>query len=248
MERRELTQYLEQLLEPQRFRDYCPNGLQVEGNTQVNKIITGVSANQALIDAAIDRGADALIVHHGWFWANEDRSITGVRKRRIQSLLENNINLFAYHLPLDAHVGLGNNACLAKYLGWNTQGNFGEQDLGWFGYLSDFTSLSTLTQNIADLLHRQPLVIGNPLQEVHRVAWCSGGSQNLFEQALSLDVDVFISGEISEQHVHLAREAGVAYIAAGHHATERLGIQALSIHLGGYFELACEFVEIDNPV
>jgi len=248
MKREELTHYLDDLLETARYRDYCPNGLQVEGRDEVRRIVAGVSASQALIDAAIARGADALLVHHGWFWRGEDGRVTGVRKARLQSLLKHDINLIAYHLPLDGHVEFGNNAQLASHLGWAVEGRFGEQDMGWYGRLLNPASLAELTQGVAEKLQRQPQVIGDAVRQVCRVAWCSGGAQSLFEQAVTLGIDVYLCGEISEQNVHLARESGVAYIAAGHHATERGGIRAVAAHLVQQFGIACEFVDIDNPV
>ncbi|WP_301102614.1 Nif3-like dinuclear metal center hexameric protein [Propionivibrio sp.] len=247
----ELTRYLDHLLEAERFRDYCPNGWQVEGCAQVQRIVAGVTASQALVDAAIERQADALLVHHGWFWRGEDGRLTGFRKARLQALLKHDINLIAYHLPLDSHVDFGNNAQLARHLGWIVEGRFGEQDIGWHGRLMVPTTLSELSSAIAVRLQRTPQVIaakGDCQRLVSRVAWCTGGAQNLFEQALAQGVDVYLSGEISEQNVHLARESGVAYIAAGHHATERYGVQALASHLTERFGLDCEFVDIDNPV
>jgi len=248
MQREELTRYLDALLDSARFSDYCPNGLQVEGRVQVQRIVAGVSASQALVDAAIASHADALLVHHGWFWRGEDRRVTGVRKARLQSLLAHDINLIAYHLPLDAHGELGNNAQLARRLSWSVAGRFGEQDVGWHGRTAETTTLAELGARVAGELRRQPQVIGEPGRMVRRVAWCSGGGQGLFEEALAQGVDVFLSGEIAEQNVHLARESGVAYIAAGHHATERYGVQALAAHLAERFGIECEFVDIDNPV
>ena len=251
MERDELTRYLDQLLAAEQFHDYCPNGLQVEGRGQVRRIVAGVSASQALIDVAIERGADTLLVHHGWFWRGEDGRVVGWRKARLRALLENDINLVAYHLPLDSHAEYGNNVQLARHLGWRVDGRFGEQQLGCHGVPELPTTLSGLAESIADKLQRAPVVIASALgdqQPVRRVAWCSGGAQSYFEAAMALGADVFVSGEISEQHVHLARESGVAYIAAGHHATERYGVQALAGHLADRFGVDCAFVDIDNPV
>ncbi len=248
MKRDELVRYLNALLEIERFKDYSPNGLQVEGRSDVRRIVAGVTASQALIDAAIEREADALLVHHGWFWRGEDARITGFRKARMQSLLRHDINLMAYHLPLDAHSELGNNAQLAHHLGWQTEGRFGEQDLGWVGKIDKPQTLATLTQTITKVLQREPLVIAGDNRLVQKIAWCSGGGQCYFEQALSLGVDAYLSGEISEHTVHLARESGVSFIAAGHHATERFGVQALSRHLRQEFGLECDFVDIDNPI
>ena len=250
MKREELTRYLDQLLDAERFRDYCPNGLQVEGRGEVRRVVAGVTASQALVDAAIARGADALLVHHGWFWRGDDGRLTGYKKARLQSLLQHDINLIGYHLPLDGHPEFGNNAQLAKRLGWQVDGRFGEQVVGWHGRPLAPTTLADLTLTIATQLQRAPQVIagGDPDRLINRVAWCSGGAQSFFEQAIALGVDAYLSGEISEQNVHLARESGVAYLAAGHHATERYGVQALAAHLADRFGLDCEFVDIDNPV
>ena len=251
MKREKLTRYLDELLEAPRYQDYCPNGLQVEGRPEIQRVVAGVTASQALLDAAIARDADAILVHHGWFWRGEDSRVTGIRKVRLQALLAHDINLIGYHLPLDGHAKLGNNAQLAKRMGWMVEGRFGEQDLGWFGKMGGGLSLAELTRRLAAELQRDPLVIAgsaNSEQPLTRIAWCSGGAQNLFEQAIAQGVDVYLSGEISEQSVHLARESGVAYIAAGHHATERFGVQALALHLGEHFGLECEFVDINNPV
>ncbi len=248
MKRDELLRTLDELLTPALYRDYCPNGLQVEGRSEVSKIVAGVTASQALIDRAIERGADTLLVHHGWFWRGEDGRVTGIRKKRMQALLKHDINLLAYHLPLDGHAQFGNNAQLAQLMDWTAEGRFGEQDLGWLGRSAEATTLGELTQKITERLQRPPQVIGEALRPVRRIAWCSGGAQNLFEQAIALGVDAYLSGEISEPSVHLARESGVAYIAAGHHATERCGVQALAEHLAGRFGIECEFVDVDNPV
>jgi dinuclear metal center YbgI/SA1388 family protein len=248
MKRDELARYLDETLETARFRDYCPNGLQVEGRAEVQHIVAGVTASQALIEAAIERRADALLVHHGWFWKGEDGRITGLRKARISRLLAHDINLFAYHLPLDSHAELGNNAQLAARLGWIAEARFGEQDIAWIGRPASPLTAGELAQSIAAKLGRVPQLVGDPARPISRIAWCSGGAQGYFEQAIALGVDAYVSGEISEQTVHLARESGVAYLAAGHHATERFGAEALAQHLAGKFGLSCEFVDIDNPV
>lgn len=248
MKRDELLCYLDGLLSPAKFRDYCPNGLQVEGRAEIRSVLAGVTASQALLDAAVDRGVDAILVHHGYFWKGEDGRVTGLRRRRLQTLLGHEINLIAYHLPLDAHPEFGNNAQLAALFGWQATGRFGDQDIGWLGRRSEPLALSALSTEIAQRLGRQPLVFGDDQRPVQRLAWCSGGAQGYFEQAIALGVDAYISGEISEQTVHLARESGVAYIAAGHHATERYGVRALAAHLGDVCGLQCEFLDLDNPI
>ena len=248
MKRNELVNYLDGLLEPGNFRDYCPNGLQVEGCDEVRHIVTGVTASQALLDAAVACGADTVLVHHGYFWKGEDGRVTGIRRQRLRTLIAHDINLLAYHLPLDAHPELGNNAQLARRMGWAVDGRFGEQDIAWQGVLAEPANLDGLAARVAQVLGRTPLTIGDPEQRIRRIAWCSGGAQGYFEQAIALGVDAFLSGEISEQTVHLARESGVAYLAAGHHATERGGVEALAGHLAGRFGVRCEFVDVDNPV
>lgn len=244
----ELTLYLDELLQAPKYRDYCPNGLQVEGCGEVTQIVAGVTASQKLLDLAVERGAQAVLVHHGYFWKGEDGRITGLRRKRLATLLGNGISLLAYHLPLDAHPELGNNAQLAQLFGWLPEGRFGEQDIGWFGRLPAPAKLVEVSAGINAALGRQALVIGDPARPIRRVAWCSGGAQGYFEQAIGLGVDLYLSGEISEQTVHLAEESGVAYVAAGHHATERYGVKALAAHLQARFALACSFIDLDNPV
>lgn len=248
MRRDELATYLDGVLEPARFHDYCPNGLQVEGRPEVRRIVCGVTASRALIETAIERGADALLVHHGWFWKGEDGRVTGFRKHRLQALLAHDINLFAYHLPLDAHPELGNNAQLAARFGWAIERRFGEHELGCLAVLPAPTFAGAVAQTAQQVLGRTPLLIGEAQQSVCRVAWCSGGAQDWFEAAIDAGADLFMSGEISEQSTHLARESGVSYLAAGHHATERYGVMALGAHLAEACGLTCDYVEIDNPV
>jgi dinuclear metal center YbgI/SA1388 family protein len=248
MKREELVSYLDGLLEPRKFRDYCPNGLQVEGRDDVRHLVAGVTASQALLDAAVTSGADTILVHHGYFWKGEDGRVTGIRRQRLATLIRHDINLLAYHLPLDAQPELGNNAQLAQGLGWLAEGRFGEQDIAWHGTVAEPVNLETLAGRVASVLGRTPLVFGDPARLIRRIAWCSGGAQDYFEQAIALGVDAYLSGEISEQTVHLARESGVAYLAAGHHATERGGVKALAAHLAERLGIRCEFVDIDNPV
>ncbi|MGB7536680.1 MAG: Nif3-like dinuclear metal center hexameric protein [Azonexus sp.] len=248
MKRQQLVEYLDGLLQPARFRDYCPNGLQVEGRAEVVHVVAGVTASQALLDVAVARGADAVLVHHGYFWKGEDGRVTGIRRQRLKTLLANDINLLAYHLPLDAHPELGNNAQLASRFGWLPDGRFGEQDIAWLGTVEAPTTAGQLAAQISAGLARSPMLIGDPARPVRRLGWCSGGAQDYFEQAIALGVDAFVSGEISEQTVHLARESGVAYLASGHHASERYGVAALAAHLNRNCGLQCEFVDLDNPV
>ncbi|MDR4516586.1 MAG: Nif3-like dinuclear metal center hexameric protein [Nitrosomonas sp.] len=248
MFRNELENYLNQLLDITRFRDYCPNGLQVEGREAIHKIVTGVTASLQLLDAAAANNADAVLVHHGYFWRGEDARITGMKSRRIATLIKNNINLFAYHLPLDIHMELGNNAQLAKRLDFIETERFGEQDIAVLGKLTESMTLNALSEKISRALSRKPLVIGNPEQSILQVAWCTGAAQGYFDAAIAQGVDAYITGEISEQTVHAARESGVAFIAAGHHATERYGVQALGEHLAQQFSIQHQFIDIDNPV
>lgn len=248
MQLRELDDYIGRLLEISRFRDYCPNGVQVEGKEEIRRIATGVTASRRLLEAATAWGADAILVHHGYFWRNEDATVTGIKKRRLAHLLQHDVSLLAYHLPLDAHPELGNNAQLAKRLGLLPQGNFGEQDIAWQGKLQQPQTLGQFAENITHALQRTPLVIGDNERMLHRVAWCSGAAQSYFEQAVALGVDAFLTGEISEQNVHIADETGVAFIAAGHHATERYGVQALGEHLARQFKIEHRFFDMDNPV
>lgn len=244
----ELRDYNASLLQTSLFKDYCPNGVQVEGRAEVRRIATGVTASQQVLDAAIAWGADAILVHHGYFWRNEEATLVGIKKKRIAQLLSNDVSLMAYHLPLDAHAELGNNAQLGKLLGFNEQGRFGEQNIAWLGSLAQPCTLAQLTQQIARDLLRTPQVIGDGDMSIRKVAWCSGAAQGYFEAAIAQGVDVYITGEISEQNFHLANESGVAFVAAGHHATERLGIQALGEHLANRFGLEHRFFDQDNPV
>jgi dinuclear metal center YbgI/SA1388 family protein len=220
----------------------------VEGRAEVRRIASGVTASQVVLEAATAWGADVILVHHGYFWRSEDAAITGIKKRRIAHLLQHDINLLAYHLPLDAHPTLGNNAQLGTRLGFVEQGRFGEQDIACYGELKQPQSLQQLTQHIQQTLQRPPQVIGHANPNIARIAWCSGGGQGYFEQAIALGVDAFLTGEISEQNVHVAQETGVAFISAGHHATERYGVQALGEHLAAHFGLEHRFFDQDNPV
>jgi dinuclear metal center YbgI/SA1388 family protein len=247
LQRDELRNYLDRFFEVARFRDYCPNGLQVEGRAEIRLVVCGVTASQALLDAAVALNADTIIVHHGWFWRGEDGRVVGVRRTRLATLLRHDINLFAYHLPLDHHAGLGNNMQLARLLGWVPDGRCGEDDSCWLATLTPVAA-GLLAAQIGAILGRPAQLVGDDERMVKRVAWCSGGAQGYFEQAIAAGADLYLSGEISEQTVHLARESGVPYLAAGHHATERYGVQALGYHLKENFGLDCRFIDIDNPV
>ncbi len=244
---KELENYTGQLLEVDRFRDYCPNGLQVEGKSEIRKLVSGVTASLELLKAAVAAGADAVLVHHGWFWKGEDARVVGVKRARLEWLLRHGVSLLAYHLPLDAHPQVGNNARLAALLGFETGGCFGEQGIAFHGRTIEPQTLAGLAAWVAASLDRPPLVIGDAARPIRRVAWCSGGGQDYFEEAVRLGADAFLSGEISERHVHLARETGVAFIAAGHHATERYGVQALGEHLAGRFGIEHHYMEIPSP-
>ncbi|MFA7349768.1 MAG: Nif3-like dinuclear metal center hexameric protein [Methylotenera sp.] len=244
----ELTHYTQQLMQVERFKDYCPNGLQVEGRAEIRKIVTGVTASMALLEAAYLAGADLILVHHGYFWKNEDARVLGIKRKRIAYLLKYDLNLMAYHLPLDAHAEFGNNVQLGRVLGILPIGYVGESNLVAYGELDQALSLGAFTKLIENRLQRAPLVIGNLQQQIKKVAWCTGAAQDYMDEAIQLGADVFISGEISEQTTHKALETGVSYISAGHHATERYGVQALGEHLAEKFNLIHEFIDIKNPV
>ena len=254
MQRRELERWFEQTLEPKRFTDYCPNGLQVEGRSEICRLVTGVTASLALIDKAIELEADGVLVHHGWFWRGEDLTVRGTRKQRLARTLAHDLNLFAYHLPLDAHPVYGNNAQLAKVIGLrpdlDVQGNpvtGGGKDLVWFGQTEQALSLAALQKQITTGLSREPVVVGDPGKVCKKIAWCTGGAQGMFETAIEAGVDAYITGEISEPNAHLARESGVAFISAGHHATERYGVKALGQAVADTFGIDTLFFDIDNP-
>ena len=247
--REALTQYLDDLLKPGNFKDYCPNGLQVEGRNEIATLVCGVTANQALLDLAVAAQADAILVHHGWFWRGESGAVTGIKRNRLKTLLDNDINLYAYHLPLDAHPTLGNNAGLAKAAGWTQTGDFGEQALGCLGEPAGEASVASIAADLEQALGRPPFVLAEAMdQPIRRLAWCTGGAQSYFEAAIAAGADAFVTGEVSEPMVHLARETGVAYFAAGHHATERFGVQALGGALAAQFGLDVRYLEVDSPV
>jgi dinuclear metal center YbgI/SA1388 family protein len=244
----ELLDYTQSLMQVERFKDYCPNGLQVEGKPDIYKIVTGVTASMALLEAAKQADADLILVHHGYFWRNEDARVVGIKRSRLAFLLKNDLNLVAYHLPLDAHLELGNNIQLARVLGINFGGFAGELNMIAYGTLTEPINLQKFATQIENILQRAPLVIGDPQKMVQKVAWCTGAGQAYMDVAIELGVDVFLSGEISEQTTHQSVESGVSYISAGHHVTERYGIQALGEHLAEKFNLKHEFIDIKNPV
>lgn len=245
-DRSEIESALNGLLNPDTFKDYGPNGLQVEGRREVRRLASGVTASLAFIDAAIDAGADTLLVHHGLFWRGQDGRIGGWLRQRLARLLAHDINLFAYHLPLDAHAELGNNAQLGRRLGLVADARFGEQDLGFIGAAAD-PGLADFGARIATALQRPPTCVPGDGRALRRVAWCSGGAQAYFEAAIAAGADAFLTGEISEPQAHLARETGVAFLACGHHATERYGAPAVAGAIAARFGLEHRFIEIDNP-
>jgi len=249
IERKQLLSAFDALLEPERFKDYGPNGLQVEGRGDIKKIVSGVTACLALIEAAVAVQADAIFVHHGLFWRGHDGRITGWLRQRLGLLMQHNINLYAYHLPLDAHAELGNNAQLGKQLGFTAQGRFGEQQLGWLGQApaAVMASPQALASHIEAALGRPVTLVAGRPGPLQRLAWCSGGAQGYFEEAIAAGVDVFVTGEISEPQAHYARECGVSFIACGHHASERYGAPAVAAHVAAQYGLEHQFIDIDNP-
>ena len=243
-----LGQALDALLEPEQFKDYGPNGLQVEGDREVRLLVSGVTASRALIEAAIEANADAILVHHGLFWRGQDGRVTGWMRERLRLLLAHGIHLFAYHLPLDAHAELGNNAQLGRVLGLRADGRFGEQNLGFIGQGDQtWATAQSLADHVARVLGRQVTCVFGHERPIRRVAWCTGGAQGYFESAVAAGADVFITGEISEPQAHLARETGVAFLACGHHASERYGAAAVGARIAQDLGLAHRFIEIDNP-
>jgi dinuclear metal center YbgI/SA1388 family protein len=246
MRRDHLQGEIDTYLDCARFTDYCPNGLQVEGRDEIARIVTGVTASLALIERAIALRADALLVHHGYFWRGEDPCIIRQKRKRLGLLLAADLNLFAYHLPLDAHCEVGNNVMLARRLGWSVQGRFGKQQLGCLGSAPQAT-IGQLEQAVARDLGRTPLVVGEADAPVGTLAWCTGGAQDWIEDAWAAGARTFVSGEISEPTAHFAREMGITYLACGHHATERDGIRALGDHLAAHYGLDHVFIDLDNP-
>lgn len=247
VDRDSLMQALEAELQPEQFRDYCPNGLQVEGRREIERIVSGVTASRALVVAAVDAGADMILVHHGYFWKGEAQTITGMKRARLRLLLSNDINLVAYHLPLDAHPKLGNNAQLAERLGFRVDGVLRDDGVGQLGAPEQPMSAADMQAHVSAVLGRETLCVEAGEHPIRRIAWCTGGAQSLLSEAAAQGVDAYISGEISEQTTHEARELGVHYFAAGHHATERYGAPALGQWCADRFGLEHRFIEIDNP-
>jgi dinuclear metal center YbgI/SA1388 family protein len=245
--RSEIEAYLHTLLDVGRFRDYGPNGLQVEGAPEVHRLVSGVTASRALIAAAVEARADAILVHHGLFWKGHDGRVTGWLKQRLELLLAHRINLFAYHLPLDAHAELGNNAQLGLRLQWSADARFGEQELGFIGNAAQPLTAAELAAQLHAQLGRAPTVVAGDGRLLRRMAWCTGGAQGYFEAAIAAGADAFVTGEISEPQAHYARETGVAFFACGHHASERYGAPAVAQHVAAKFGLEHSYLEIDNP-
>ena len=250
IEREQLVSLLSKELASDRIKDFCPNGLQVEGKPQIQRIVCGVTASQALLDAAVNANADAILVHHGYFWKNESAVITGMKKRRLQTLLKHDINLFAYHLPLDVHPTLGNNARLGQLLGIEQRQAILTAEPAGVLQQGEFNTAKTplqLQQLLQTQLGRPVLLHDAGIGDIRRLAWCTGGGQGYIEQAAQAGAQAFITGEVSEQTIHISRELGIHFYAAGHHATERYGIQALGEFVAANCAVEVMFIDIDNP-
>ncbi len=247
---KEISEYINAFLQIDRFKDYCPNGLQIEGSSDVYSVVTGVTASQALIELACEKNADAILVHHGYFWKNEDARIVGIKRKRIAALLQNNISLMAYHLPLDVHPEVGNNVQLGQVLNIQMDGELRDNDnkvCGSYGHLKSPTRAETFKSMVDTTLRRKSTHIHAGTSGITTIGWCTGAGQSFIDAAAKLKLDAYLSGEISEATTHVAREAGIHYFAAGHHATERYGVQALAEHLSKQFGIEHEFVDVDNP-
>lgn len=247
MQRQHLIEILNDLLHPELFKDYAPNGLQVEGKGEISRIVTAVSATQNVLDQALALKADALLVHHGWFWRGENPAVVATKYRRLKTLMSGEINLIAYHLPLDAHVTLGNNAQMAQLLAATDVAQSGENNFIWTGLVPPIT-VQALASHLEKSLKRSPLVLGDQTKTVSRLAWCSGAAEDFFEEAIAMGADAYISGEATERTTHLAREMHVPFLVCGHHATERLGIKALNDWLCENHGLECIFIDDENPI
>lgn len=245
-----LVEEADRFLNAARIADYCPNGLQVEGRPQVRRIVSGVTASQALLDAAVEAEADVVLVHHGYFWKGEDARVTGMKRRRLQTLLGHDISLLAYHLPLDLHPQVGNNVQLARQLEITVEGPLDPDNpkvVGLLGSLAEPMTARDFARRVQEVLGREPLLVEGPGM-VRRIGWCTGGGQGYIDDAIAAGVDLFLTGEASEQTFHSARENGVSFIAAGHHATERYGVQALGEYLARRFAIEHLFIDCPNPV
>lgn len=245
-----LVEEAQRYLNAERISDYCPNGLQVEGRPQVRRIVSGVTASQALLDAALEAEADVLLVHHGYFWKGENPCVTGMKQRRLKTLLVNDMSLLAYHLPLDVHPEVGNNVQLARQLGITIEGPLEPENprtVGLVGSLSEPVSPRDFALRVQQVLGREPLLVEGP-QMIRRIGWCTGGGQGYIDQAIAAGVDLYLTGEASEQTFHSARENGISFIAAGHHATERYGVQALGDYLARRFAIEHLFIDCANPI
>lgn len=248
---KQLTDYLNLFLKPEQWKDYCPNGLQVNAQRPISNIVSGVSVCQDLLDQAIVAGADVVLVHHGFFWRGEDPCLLGIKYRRISTLIKNDLYLLAYHLPLDGNPIVGNNVQLAKKLNITITGEFfcpQGPGLGLMGEFPQAVSGDQLQEHILNCLNRQPLYVRGKSQQIKRIAWCTGAAQDFIDQAIAHEVDAYLTGEVSERTVHISRESGIHFFAAGHHATERYGVKALGEHLSEYFNIEHQFIDIDNPV
>lgn len=244
----ELSAFFEETLAASSFADYCPNGLQVEGERPIRLLVSGVTASANLLAAAAGQGADALLVHHGWFWRGEDPRLLGTRRERVRRVLQSGLHLFGYHLPLDVHPELGNNAQLGRRMGWRSDARHGDHGLICLHDLPAPTTAAALAAALRRQLGRSALAVGDLEKSVSRLAWCTGAAQDMLQQAIDAGAHAFVSGEISERTTHLAREAGVVYLAAGHHATERFGVQALGEYAATRFGIEHRFIDDDNPV
>ena len=248
---RELSDYLHRYLSCDEFSDYAPNGLQIEGRPLIARVCTAVTASEQAISEAISLNADALLVHHGYFWKGEDAVLTSMKRRRVSLLLNQDINLYAYHLPLDCHSELGNNACLGRLLGvFDVKKHPIKQcrDLLWEGVLPNVMTARELSNIINQQLGRSPLCVPVSEKPISRIAWGSGAAQDFIEEASPVGVDAYLSGEISERTYYQAHELGVHYFSCGHHASERFGIRALGEHLSTHFDLKHHFIDSANPV
>ena len=250
VDRDQLKRALDEELNSAAFNDYCPNGLQVEGSAVISRVVSGVTACQALIDRAVALEAEAILVHHGYFWRGEDPCLVGMKGRRVSALIRANINLFAYHLPLDNLPTLGNNAGLGRALKFSSWSSLKEHDASYPVFTGSYEKnrpLSEVSQFLSEVLGRSITTVGEADTTIRSVAWCTGGGQGYIDDAADAGVDLFITGEMSEQTVHVARERNIAFIAAGHHATERFGARALGDWVAKKFGIEHEFVDVDSP-